>query len=95
MPSGAAALVGQLAGLGIAAHGRSGLGVWVPVAEEVRRPCSNCSNGAGPSVRGSGSGSATGPGIRITTASLGPDEAPTLAAALGEVVGTTAATYSG
>ena len=37
----------------------------------------------------------TGPGIRITTASLGPDEAPTLAAALGDVVGTTAATYPG
>jgi hypothetical protein len=37
----------------------------------------------------------TGPGIRITTASLGPDEAPTLAPALGDVVGTMAATYPG
>lgn len=89
-----AALVGQLGGRGIAARGRSGLGVWVPLAEEVGTVQQLLDRGWAVSP-GERFRFRTGPGIRITTASLGPEEAATLAAALGDVVGTTAATYSG
>jgi DNA-binding transcriptional MocR family regulator len=89
-----AALVGQLGGLGIAARGRSGLGVWVPLAEEIGTVQQLLDRGWAVSP-GERFRFRTGPGIRITTASLGPEEAPRLAAALGDVVGTTAATYPG
>jgi DNA-binding transcriptional MocR family regulator len=89
-----AALVGQLGGVGIAARGRSGLGVWVPLAEEIGTVQQLLDRGWAVSP-GERFRFRTGPGIRITTASLGPEEAARLAAALGDVVGTTAATYPG
>jgi DNA-binding transcriptional MocR family regulator len=78
------ALIDALAERGIAAHGRSGLNVWVPVREEA------------PVVRAlldarwlvmSGEpfrfGSA--PGIRVTTAGLDESEAPEVAAVIAAV----------
>lgn len=73
------ALVGQLAARGVVAHGRSGLNVWVPVADEgmaVRRLL-----GAGWAVLpGERFRLRSGPGIRVTVSTLEVAEAERLAA---------------
>ena len=75
------ALIDALAEQGIAAHGRSGMNVWVPVAEEGRVLGALLEAGfavaAGERFR-----LRTGPAIRITIATLRPDDAQALAEAL-------------
>ncbi len=72
------ALLGALGKLGIEAHGRSGLNIWVPVAEETGTVQSLLDDGwavlAGESFR-----IRTPPGIRVMTAALEVAEAPRLA----------------
>jgi DNA-binding transcriptional MocR family regulator len=89
-----AALVDALAARGIAACGGSGLGVWVPVAEEVATVQLLLDRGWAVSP-GERYRFQTPPGIRITTTDLDPKEAEELAAALHEIVHAAAATYSG
>jgi DNA-binding transcriptional MocR family regulator len=72
------ALLGALAARGIAAHGRSGMNVWVPVASEsgvVQQLLA-----AGWAVRaGEPFRLRSGPGVRMTVSTLEPDEADRLA----------------
>lgn len=75
------ALVEALAQQGIASHGVSGLNVWVPVREEAGAMQALLEAGyavaAGERFR-----LGSGPGVRITTARLLPEEAEAVAAAL-------------
>jgi len=89
-----AALVSQLAGHGIPAYGRSGLGVWIPLAEEVATVQQLLERGWAVSP-GERFRFRTAPGIRVTTATLERREAAELAAALRDIVGTASATYTG
>ena len=89
-----AALIDQLAGYGITAYGRSGLGVWIPLAEEVATVQQLLERGWAVSP-GERFRFRTPPGIRITTAALKPREAAELAAALHDIIRTTSATYAG
>ncbi len=90
-----AALVEALAGHGIAAHGSSGLGVWVPLAEEAATVQFLLQRGWAVSP-GERYRFKSLPGIRITTTGLEPREAEELAAAVAESVSTPgAATYAG
>jgi DNA-binding transcriptional MocR family regulator len=88
------ALVAALAARGIAATGDSGLGVWVPLAGEAAAV-------GGLLVRGWAVGPGerfrlrSGPGIRVTTATLTPAEAEALAEALAELGRPAGATYAG
>ena len=72
------ALLGALRRLGIEAHGRSGLNVWVPATEETGTVQSLLDSGwavlAGESFR-----IKAAPGIRVMTAALRVEEAPRLA----------------
>jgi DNA-binding transcriptional MocR family regulator len=88
------ALVDQLAGFGIAAYGRSGLGVWIPLAEEVTAVQQLLERGWAVSA-GERFRFLTPPGIRITTTTVDRHEAARLAAALRDIVRTTSATYTG
>lgn len=80
-----AALVEALASHGIESWGRSGLNVWIPVEEEARVVVAALAAGyavaAGERFR-----LATEPGIRITTATLQPDEALVVAATLARTL---------
>jgi DNA-binding transcriptional MocR family regulator len=80
-----AALIEALAVHGIAAHGRSGMNVWVPVAEESAAVTGLAEQGwavrAGERYR-----LRAGPAIRITIATLAPAEAREVAAAVARVV---------
>ncbi|MFF3075044.1 aminotransferase class I/II-fold pyridoxal phosphate-dependent enzyme [Kitasatospora sp. NPDC057936] len=80
------ALLGELAARGIAAHGESGLNVWVPVPDETSALTALVQRGwvAAPGARYR---IQSPPGIRITTADLRPDEAPRLADDLAAVLG--------
>lgn len=89
-----AALIEALAGYGISAHGSSGLGVWVPLTEEVATVQQLLERGWAVSP-GERFRFNAPPGIRITTADLGPIQAKELAATMNEVVQTTTATYAG
>jgi DNA-binding transcriptional MocR family regulator len=89
-----AALVEALAGYGITAQGDSGLGVWVPLAEEVATVQLLLERGWAVSA-GERYRFHAPPGIRITTTDLQPNEAKELAAALEATARTDAATYSG
>lgn len=89
-----AALVDALAGHAIRAYGRSGLGVWVPLAEEVATVQLLLERGWAVSP-GERYRFHAPPGIRITTTSLEPNEAKELAAAIQAIVHTSGATYSG
>jgi DNA-binding transcriptional MocR family regulator len=84
------ALVEALSQRGITAYGASGLGVWVPVAEEASTTEllleRGWAVGAGERYRIN-----SPPAIRITTATLLPDEAEELAAAIAEIAGTAGA----
>ncbi|MFJ8661420.1 aminotransferase class I/II-fold pyridoxal phosphate-dependent enzyme [Streptomyces sp. NPDC093795] len=89
-----AALIGALGTYGIRAVGASGMNVWVPVRDE-----SAVVNG----LRTQGWWVAAGarfriaapPAVRITTATLAPDDATRLAADFAEVLGDAQATYGG
>jgi DNA-binding transcriptional MocR family regulator len=73
------AFVDALRADGIEAFGRSGFNVWIPVAEE--EPVLRGLLQRGWAVRGGEAYRvATPPGIRVTTATLEPDEAVALAA---------------
>lgn len=89
-----AALVAALAERGIGAHGRSGLGVWIPVEEEAAIVQALAERGwavgAGERFR-----YRTAPGIRVTTTTLRPDEAPRLADDLATAIGGRSTTYAG
>lgn len=89
-----AALIEALARYGITAYGSSGLGVWVPLAEEVATVQLLLERGWAVSP-GERYRFHTPPGIRITTSELDPNEAEELAAAVQAIVHTTAATYTG
>jgi DNA-binding transcriptional MocR family regulator len=88
------ALLEALAGYGIAGYGRTGLGVWVPLAEEVATVQQLLERGWAVSP-GERYRFRTPPGIRITTTDLQPNEAKELAAAMKEIMNSTAATYAG
>ncbi len=89
-----AALVEALAEGGITAHGHSGLGVWVPLAEEVATVQQLLERGWAVSP-GERYRFDAPPGIRITTTDLEPSEAVELASALKATLSTATATYSG
>jgi len=89
-----AALVNALAVRGIRAHGGSGFGVWVPLAEEVTVVQHLLERGWAVSA-GERYRFRTPSGIRITTTDLEPKEATQVAAAVAEALAGGAATYSG
>ena len=89
-----AALVEALADRGIEAHGGSGLGVWVPLAEEATTVQALIARGWAVSP-GERYRFRTPPGIRITTTALEPHDAERLAGALDEIVNGGAETYAG
>jgi DNA-binding transcriptional MocR family regulator len=77
-------LVAALAHRGLRAHGRSGLNVWIPVAEEAATVQHLLSRGWG--IRGGERYRfRAAPAIRVTTSDLRPDEAEQLAADLAEL----------
>jgi DNA-binding transcriptional MocR family regulator len=88
------ALVDALAGYGITAYGATGLGVWIPMAEEVEIVQQLLERGWAVSP-GERYRFNAAPGIRITTTDLEPAEARTLAAAIAEIARATTATYAG
>jgi DNA-binding transcriptional MocR family regulator len=79
------ALIEALAKHGIEARGRSGLNVWVPVAEEAGVVNAMAARGwairAGECYR-----IRSAPGIRVTVSTLTPDDARRLAADLAESI---------
>ena len=89
-----AALVAALAERGISSHGRSGLGVWIPVEEEASIVQALAERGwavgAGERFR-----YRTPPGIRATTTTLQPDEAVRLADDIAAATGGRTTTYAG
>jgi DNA-binding transcriptional MocR family regulator len=89
-----AALVDALAGYGIAATGRSGLGVWVPLPEETAVTQSLLDLGWAVSP-GERYRFRTPPGIRITTTTLEPGDAAKLAEAMHETMNAPPAGYLG
>lgn len=89
-----AALIGALARYDIPAYGDTGLGVWVPLAEEGAVVQQLLERGWAVSA-GERYRFGAPPGIRITTTDLDPAEAGELAAALNEIVRAAPATYAG
>jgi DNA-binding transcriptional MocR family regulator len=89
-----AALVDALAAHGISAHGRTGLGVWVPLTEEAATVQQLLERGWAVSP-GERYRFRTQPGIRVTTTDLEPGEAAELAAAIAEITQSATATYTG
>ncbi|MFI6531147.1 aminotransferase class I/II-fold pyridoxal phosphate-dependent enzyme [Nonomuraea sp. NPDC050547] len=79
------ALMDALAGHGIPAHGRSGLNVWIPVADETTAITGLLAHGwaAAPGARNR---LATPPAIRVTVAALTLREIPAVATALAAAV---------
>jgi DNA-binding transcriptional MocR family regulator len=88
-----AALVEALAGYGIPAQGSSGLGVWIPLAEEVATVQGLLERGWAVSP-GERYRFETPPGIRVTTTDLEPSEANELAAAIDAISRSSTATYA-
>ena len=88
------ALVSALAARGIQASGNSGLGVWVPLAEEAAAVSGLLVHGWAVSP-GERYRIHSPPGIRVTTAGLQPDEAGRLADALAALQQAPNATYAG
>ncbi|MFE9774101.1 aminotransferase class I/II-fold pyridoxal phosphate-dependent enzyme [Streptomyces sp. NPDC005931] len=88
------ALLRELQQRGVAAHGGSGLNVWVPVEDESAVVNGLRSHGwwvaAGARFR-----LASAPGVRITTAGLEPADAARLASDFTAVLGESEATYGG
>jgi DNA-binding transcriptional MocR family regulator len=87
------ALVTALAARGLPSYGRSGLGVWVPLPEEVAVVQLLLEEGWAVSP-GERYRFNARPGIRITTTELEPKDAERLAAALAEALQSTQATYA-
>jgi DNA-binding transcriptional MocR family regulator len=88
------ALVSALAAHGVAAAGGSGLGVWVPLADEAASVRELLVQGWAVSP-GERYRFNTSPGIRITTATLEPDKAVHLADAIAALGRAPAGTYAG
>ncbi|TMU99130.1 aminotransferase class I/II-fold pyridoxal phosphate-dependent enzyme [Streptomyces sp. DASNCL29] len=88
------ALLAALSARGIAAHGASGMNVWVPVRDEAAVVNGLRTRGwwvaAGARFR-----LAAGAGVRITTAGLGEADAAVLAEDVAGVLGEAQATYGG
>jgi DNA-binding transcriptional MocR family regulator len=89
-----AALVTALAERGIGSHGRSGLGVWIPVEEEAAIVQTLAERGWAVSA-GERFRYRTAPGIRVTTTTLHPDEAERLADDIAAAIGGGSTTYAG
>jgi DNA-binding transcriptional MocR family regulator len=87
------ALVAALAAHGVAAAGHSGLGVWVPLEDEAAavRELLVAGWAVGPGERFRFN---SPPGIRITTATLEPDDAEVLAEAIAGLGRSTGSTYA-
>lgn len=88
------ALIAALGGHGVAAHGVSGMNVWVPVRDEAAVVNGLRTHGwwvAG----GARFRIAAGPGVRITTADLTEDDAVRLADDFAGVLAETLGTYGG
>jgi DNA-binding transcriptional MocR family regulator len=88
------ALVSALAAHGIDAHGESGLGVWVPLADEAAAVRELLVQGWAVSP-GERYRFDSPPGIRVTTAALEPDDADRLAEAFASLGRPPAGTYAG
>jgi DNA-binding transcriptional MocR family regulator len=88
------ALVGALAERGVAAHGRSGFGVWVPARDEATVAQLLLEAGWLVSA-GSRYRFESPPGIRITTSRLDPGDAPALADAVSAALRPRSETYAG
>jgi DNA-binding transcriptional MocR family regulator len=88
------ALVRALDARGIVSYGSTGLGVWVPLTDEVQAVQQLLERGWAVSP-GERYRFQTPPGIRITTTDLQPKEAERLAAAMHDVMHPAAATYVG
>ena len=88
------ALVSALAARGIGAWGGSGLGVWIPLADEAAAVRELLLQGWAVSP-GERYRMRSPPGIRVTTAGLAPDEAERLADALAALGRGTAGAYTG
>ena len=88
------ALVSALAARGIEAAGDSGLGVWLPLAEEAAAARELLAQGWAVSP-GERYRFHSAPALRITTADLEPDEAEHLADALASLGRPQASTYAG
>jgi DNA-binding transcriptional MocR family regulator len=86
-------LLDALAGQGIAAHGASGLNVWIPVAEEAASAGALLQRGWAV-VAGERWRLRAGPAIRITTSTLLEDEADALAADLADILARRPGAYS-
>jgi DNA-binding transcriptional MocR family regulator len=89
-----AALIAALAECGITAHGRSGLGVWIPAEEETAIVQALAERGWAVSP-GERYRYQSAPGIRITTTTLQPAEARRLADEIAAVARGQATTYAG
>ncbi len=89
-----AALVAALDAHGIASYGSTGLGVWVPLTDEVQAVQVLLERGWAVSA-GERYRFQTPPGIRITITNLEPKEAERIAVAMDEVMHPAAATYAG
>jgi DNA-binding transcriptional MocR family regulator len=87
------ALVAALAAQGLPSFGRSGLGVWLPLAEEVAVVQLLLEEGWAVSP-GERYRFNTRPGIRITTTELEPKDAAKLAAAFSAALQSSQATYA-
>jgi DNA-binding transcriptional MocR family regulator len=79
------AMLAALADAGIEAHGASGLNVWVPVPDEDAVVRALLAEGVSIAA-GAGFRLATPPAVRITVATVKPDEAAGIAAALAAAV---------
>jgi len=88
------ALLGALAAHGIAASGASGLGVWIPLADEAATTQLLLERGWAVSP-GERYRLDAPPGIRVTATTLQPHEARELAAAIHAVTSGVGNTYSG
>lgn len=88
------ALLAELGGRGIDAHGASGMNLWVPVQDESAVVNGLRSYGwwvaAGARFR-----SSSPPGVRISVAALAPADAARLASDFAAVLGESEATYGG
>jgi DNA-binding transcriptional MocR family regulator len=91
------ALTAALSRRGIIASG-GGLGVWIPLTEQtpgetaITQRLLDRGWAVSPGERYR---FRTGPGLRVTTAALSPDDAERLAAAIDEIMNDTAVTYAG
>jgi len=88
------ALVAALAERGITAHGRSGLGVWIPAEEETAIVQALAERGWAVSP-GERFRFHSAPGIRVTTTTLQPAEARRLADDIAAILSARATTYAG